>query len=104
PRDARAQTRHLPHPDGPLLVVRARMTHVPASMLEPLGLTHRQAEVLAWLAQGETNSDIAGILAISPSPVARHVEAIFATLGVRTRTAAAAAAFPGRAWREVERA
>ena len=89
--------RQLPYADGRVLVVRERVTHVPASALEPLGLTRRQAEVLAWLAQGKTNADIAGILAISPSTVARHVEAIFATLGVRTRTAAAAAAFAVRA-------
>jgi DNA-binding CsgD family transcriptional regulator len=87
----------LPHPDGRLLTMREWVTHVLPHALEPLGLTRRQAEVLAWLAQGKTNADIAAILAISPSTVARHVEAIFATLGVRTRTAAAAAAFAVRA-------
>src|SRR5262245_45165899 len=91
------EIRLLPHPDGQLLVVRERTRHVPPHALEPLGLTRRQAEVLAWLAQGKTNADIAAILSISPSTVARHVEAIFAALGVRTRTAAAAAAFGVRA-------
>jgi DNA-binding CsgD family transcriptional regulator len=89
----RLEIRLLPHADGRLLVVRERATRVLPRALESLGLTPRQAEVLAWLAQGKTNADIAAILAISPSTVARHVEAIFATLGVRTRTAAAAAAF-----------
>ena len=82
-----------PDADGHLLVLRERLTRIAAGPLESLGLTRRQAEVLAWLVQGKANIDIAAILAISPRTVARHVEAIFERLGVRSRTAAAAAAF-----------
>ena len=89
----RLEVRALPDADGHLLVLRERLTRIAAGPLESLGLTRRQAEVLAWLAQGKANVDIAAILAISPRTVARHVEAIFERLGVRTRTAAAAAAF-----------
>jgi DNA-binding NarL/FixJ family response regulator len=53
-----------------------------------LGLTPRVAEVLLWVAQGKTNSDIAVILGISESTVKKHMLEIFACLSVETRTAA----------------
>lgn len=87
------EIRSLSDADGYVLVLRERLTRIAPHRLEPLGLTRRQAEVLAWLAQGKANNEIASILAISPNTVGRHVEAIFEKLGVRTRTAAAAAAF-----------
>lgn len=54
-----------------------------------LGLTPRAAEVLLWVAQGKTNSDIATILAISESTVKKHVLEIFEKVAVETRSAAA---------------
>jgi len=87
------QIRALPDGDGDVLLLRERLTRIAPRALESLGLTRRQAEVLGWLAEGKANLEIAAILAISPSTVARHVEAIFERLGVQTRTAAAAAAF-----------
>jgi DNA-binding NarL/FixJ family response regulator len=54
-----------------------------------LGLTPRVAEVLLWVAQGKTNSDIASILGVSESTVKKHVQEIFEKLGVETRSAAA---------------
>jgi DNA-binding NarL/FixJ family response regulator len=56
--------------------------------LATLGLTPRVAEVLLWVAQGKTNSEIATILGISESTVKKHMMEIMATLGVETRTAA----------------
>ncbi|HWN96364.1 MAG TPA: response regulator transcription factor [Methylomirabilota bacterium] len=56
--------------------------------LAALGLTPRVAEVLLWVAQGKTNSDIATILGISESTVKKHVIEIFSALGVETRSAA----------------
>lgn len=53
-----------------------------------LGLTARVAEVLLWVAQGKTNSDIATILGISESTVKKHLLEIFDKLGVETRSAA----------------
>jgi DNA-binding NarL/FixJ family response regulator len=53
-----------------------------------LGLTPRVAEVLLWVAQGKTNSDIAIILGISESTVKKHLLEIFQCLNVETRTAA----------------
>ena len=53
-----------------------------------LGLTPRVAEVLLWVAQGKTNSDIGTILGISESTVKKHLLEIFQVLGVETRSAA----------------
>jgi DNA-binding CsgD family transcriptional regulator len=59
-------------------------------------LTARETEVLRWVASGRSNSDIAVALVISEHTVARHLQNIFAKLGVSTRTAAAAYAFEHR--------
>jgi DNA-binding NarL/FixJ family response regulator len=56
----------------------------------PAGLTSREVEVLALVAAGDTNRQIAVALVISEHTVARHVQNIFTKLGVTTRTAAAA--------------
>jgi DNA-binding NarL/FixJ family response regulator len=56
----------------------------------PLGLTGREAELLALLATGKTNREIAAQLFISEKTVARHVSNIFSKLGVSSRTAATA--------------
>lgn len=53
------------------------------------GLTAREAEVLHWVTQGKTNRDIGAILDTSPRTVTKHLEHVFAKLGVETRTAAA---------------
>ncbi|HEY7165888.1 MAG TPA: helix-turn-helix transcriptional regulator [Candidatus Binatia bacterium] len=58
--------------------------------LKPLGLTQRETEVLAWVAEGKSNSDIACILAIRSVTVKKHLEHIFQKIGVETRTAAVA--------------
>ena len=52
-------------------------------------LTEREAEVTLWIAQGKPNRDIAEILHCSPRTVNKHLEQIFAKLGVENRTAAA---------------
>ncbi len=59
----------------------------------PAGLTAREAEVLHLLAAGKTNRDIAVELVISEHTVARHLQNIYAKVGVSTRSAATAFAF-----------
>lgn len=55
----------------------------------PAGLTEREREVLRLVAIGMSNDDIAHRLVVSPRTVHAHVRAVFAKLGVSTRTAAA---------------
>ena len=61
-----------------------------AAALRRFGLSRREREVLAWVARGKTNSDIATILGSKLGTVRKHLEHIFQKLGVETRTAAAA--------------
>ena len=49
------------------------------------GLTEREQEVLAYLAEGSSNPEIAEALSISPKTVARHRENIMAKLNLHTR-------------------
>jgi DNA-binding NarL/FixJ family response regulator len=66
--------------------------NMPAQFSSELGLTNREGEVLSWLSKGKTNRDIAQILGLSPRTVDKHLEQIYAKLGVENRTAAAAIA------------
>lgn len=75
-------------------LVRIRVNAESRRSADPtLGLTPREAEVLGWVARGKTNVEVAAALFISPQTVRKHLENIFEKLGVRTRTAAAAAAY-----------
>jgi DNA-binding CsgD family transcriptional regulator len=65
--------------DGALLLEETR---------EEVGLTAREREVLAWVARGKTNPEIAQLLWLAPSTVRKHLENVYAKLGVNTRTAA----------------
>ena len=65
------------------------------------GADGREAEVLVWLARGKSNKDIAEILTLSPRTVNKHLEQIYAKLGVENRASAAAIAM--RAWPRTRR-
>lgn len=65
----------------------------PASPSRTHGLTGRELEVLRLIAAGRGNRDIAEELVISEHTVARHVQNIFAKLGVSSRTAASGFAY-----------
>lgn len=62
------------------------------TLADAFGLTAREAEVLYWVAQGKINRDIGDILGASPATVKKHLERVYAKLGVETRTAATAMA------------
>lgn len=60
----------------------------PQPLIDQLGLTPREAEVLIWVAQGKANADIATILSTTESTVKKHLEHIFEKLGTENRGAA----------------
>ena len=72
-----------PHEQAVITLHRAEVPHQ---------LTLREAEVLALLAAGLSNRDIAQSLVLSPRTVGKHVEHILDKLGVGSRTAAASVA------------
>lgn len=55
----------------------------------PDGLTRRECEVLALVADGRSNRQIGEALYISDRTVARHLTNIFHKIGVTSRTQAA---------------
>jgi DNA-binding CsgD family transcriptional regulator/tetratricopeptide (TPR) repeat protein len=72
----------VPVPRGPRAATRSN----------PGRLTDRQLEVLALLAEGRTNTEIAARLVVSPRTVDNHVAALLRRLDVRSRRDVAAAA------------
>jgi DNA-binding CsgD family transcriptional regulator len=74
--------------DEHLLALDEELLTAPPTSLEALGLTGREAEVLAWVAQGKTNREIGMILGASARTVQKHLEHVFQKIGVETRTAA----------------
>jgi DNA-binding CsgD family transcriptional regulator len=88
--DARALARRarlsLDEPAGPAAVP------PPEDPLVRFGLTEREREILALLAAGRSNPQIAAALFISPKTASVHVSNILAKLGVDSRVEAAAVA------------
>lgn len=62
----------------------------PAAAPDRAGLSARELEVLALVVEGRTNRDIADALTVSEHTVRRHVQNIFAKIGVSSRAAATA--------------
>jgi DNA-binding NarL/FixJ family response regulator len=54
----------------------------------PAGLTAREREILALIATGATNTEIAARLFLSPHTVKEHTSALYRKLGVRNRAEA----------------
>jgi DNA-binding NarL/FixJ family response regulator len=65
----------------------------PATAAGAHGLSRRELEVFRLVASGKSNRLIAAELVISEHTVARHVQNIFAKLGLSSRAAATAFAF-----------
>lgn len=77
------------HPD----VVRVDKVRGSAATAGSGGLTERELEVLRLVASGKTNEEIASALVVSKHTVRRHLQNIFAKVGVKSRSAATAYAF-----------
>ena len=75
-----------PAPGGPA----TRDGKIPKPPVEDL--SERELEVLALLASGRTNSEIAGALFVSTGTVKSHVNNIYRKLGARNRAEAIARA------------
>jgi DNA-binding CsgD family transcriptional regulator len=69
-----------------LLILEEQILRFSAGLLEPLGLTRREAQVLLWVARGKTDKEVAAILYISSRTVKKHLEHVYQKLGVESRT------------------
>jgi DNA-binding NarL/FixJ family response regulator len=79
-------------PDELLFRLSERRAEEEGAVLQQLGVTSRESEVLLWLSRGKSNREIGEILGISPRTVNKHLEQIFVKLGVENRASAAARA------------
>jgi DNA-binding CsgD family transcriptional regulator len=86
----RLTVRLVSQPPDSMLLLEETATRLEPAALTRLGLSSREAEVLACAADGETNPAIGKLLHISPRTVQTHLERVYRKLGVRTRTAAVA--------------
>jgi DNA-binding CsgD family transcriptional regulator len=75
------------------LLERAETGRARAALSSAFDLTPRETEVLALLVQGKSNATIARMLFIAPGTVRKHLERVYAKLGVANRTEAAGRAF-----------
>jgi ATP/maltotriose-dependent transcriptional regulator MalT len=66
--------------------------HGAGELKNPDGLTARESEILALLAEGQSNQQIADSLVLSVRTVERHISNIYEKLGLDGRTARTAAA------------
>lgn len=72
------------------VVAREALDRVSGSAPNPLGaLTRLESRVLAEVASGKTDKEVAAALDLSPKTARNYVSRIFAKLNVRTRTEAA---------------
>jgi DNA-binding CsgD family transcriptional regulator len=86
--DARLVLRCLRHAGQTLILLHEERTTITAGDLAALGLARREAEILAWVALGKTDAEVAAILAISPRTVSHTLERVYRKLGVESRLAA----------------
>lgn len=71
-----------------LVFLEEHASEISPALLNQLGLSGRETEILAWVAQGKSNPEIAAILDISVRTVHKHVEHMYVKLGVENRHAA----------------
>ena len=84
----RLETRLLELSGSRVLVLRERRAAPSGDVLAQLGLSPREAEVLALVADGRTNADIGRALVVSPRTVKKHLESVYEKLGVHSRAGA----------------
>jgi len=77
---------------GPFLLLSERKLRIAPEDIASLGLSPRETEVLAWLAHGKSNAEIASILGLSSATIKHCLERVYGKLDVGTRAAATAMA------------
>jgi DNA-binding CsgD family transcriptional regulator len=89
---ARLTARYVPATpySGACIVVRVEERGVSADVARRYGLSARERDVVRLLAEGATDGEMAAALVISRHTVHRHLQHIYAKLGVRSRSAALA--------------
>jgi DNA-binding NarL/FixJ family response regulator len=70
------------------MVANGMTVFVPREERPRVGLTRREREIVALMARGSTNGEIAGRLHLSPHTVKDHASALYRKLGVRNRAEA----------------
>jgi DNA-binding CsgD family transcriptional regulator len=71
-----------------LLMLEERCVPLSAESLKSLGLTGREAQIMAGIGQGKTDKAIAEDLYVSPLTVKTHLQHIYRKLGVESRAGA----------------
>src|SRR6516165_1414686 len=86
------------HPSGCLLLLREedQKSELDWTPLRRLGLSSREAQVLNFVAMGETGPEISTILNVSHDTIRKHTGSVLRKLRVETRTAAALIASEAR--------
>ena len=74
--------------DGHLLILEERYVPLSAESLRCLGLTGREAQIMAGIGQGKTDKAIAEDLYVSPLTVKTHLQRVYRKLGVESRAGA----------------
>lgn len=91
--DRRLVVRLVFAPIDPVIVLEEQVLVIAPESLRSLGLSPRESAVLAHVANGYSNMEIARALGMSTRTVEAHVFRVCERLGVANRTAAAASAF-----------
>jgi DNA-binding CsgD family transcriptional regulator len=73
-----------------IILIEEESELITTGLLVGTQLTDREYDILAFLSQGKTNSEIGQALSISPLTVKKHLEHIYSKLGVHSRSAAVA--------------
>lgn len=73
-----------------MLLIEEESELITTGLLVDTQLTDREYEILAFLSQGKSNSEMGQVLSISPLTVKKHLEHIYSKLGIHSRSAAVA--------------
>lgn len=76
-----------------ILLLEAGTGGLSVAALEGLGLTRREADALRWIALGRAGPEAARLMGVSVRTLEKHLQHVYAKLGVGSRSQAAATAW-----------